>query len=317
MKKVAIVVTSGISIFHLSVPLAIFSDIAPDHTLYDVSICSIHGETIDALHGMHITPTSGLEMLQTADLIIIPYWPTPDFIADSILNEALQAAAKRNVLVVGLCMGAYALAYAGLLDGKKAATHWLYESDFLSRFPCVHLDTNALYVMDGNVITSAGTAAGLDCCLYIVREHYGSIIANQIARRMVIPPHREGGQAQYVQMPFPSGTRDRQIAELTETMRGNLAKQWSLEELSERAKMSRRTFTRRFKQATGVTLIEWLTTERIREAQMLLESTTHSVQRVSELVGFSSATSLREKFSAKFGVTPSSWRKTFQGKDVI
>ncbi|ENR0527025.1 helix-turn-helix domain-containing protein [Salmonella enterica] len=317
MKKIAILITDDISVFHLSVPLAIFADIIPDHSLFNVVLCSVQGKTIKTSHGMHITPEYDLSVLRTADMVIVPFWPSPDIVPEPQLTEALREAAQHNATIVGLCLGAYALAYSGLLDARNASTHWLYESDFQSRFPNTHLDMNALYVADDNIITSAGTAAGMDCCLYLVRELYGSNIANQIARRMVIPPHRDGGQAQYIQMPFPSATKDRQIILLVETLRQDLARRWTLDELCEVVSMSRRTFTRRFRQSTGMTLVDWLTTERLREAQVLLESTAHSVQKVSELVGFSSATSLREKFVRKFGVSPSVWRKTFRGSEAI
>lgn len=317
MKQVAIVITNDISAFHLSVPLAIFADIIHDASLFNVSLCSVDGERVRASHGMEITPEYDLCILKKADIIIIPFWPHPDVAPEQQLAEALREASQRNATVVGLCLGAYALAYSGLLNNKKSATHWLYESDFQSRFPDTYLDRNALYVADGNIITSAGTAAGMDCCLHIVRTQYGSHIANQIARRMVIPPHRDGGQAQYVQIPFPSSTRDRQITMLTEALRKDLSRHWTVDELSDISKMSRRTFTRRFRQATGTTLVDWLTSERLREAQVLLESTAHSIQQISELVGFRSATSLREKFAVKFGVSPSVWRKKFRGTEII
>lgn len=216
--------------------------------------------------------------------------------------------------MVGLCLGTYVLAYAGLLKNHKAATHWEFEQDFISRFPDVKLDCNALYVDDDRLITSAGTAAGLDCCLYLVRQHYGSVIANKLARRMVIPPYREGGQAQFIERPVPVSTQDARINMLLDYLRNNLNKVHGLDELSHYIMMSRRTFTRQFYKATGMSVGEWLLVERLQRSQELLESTSLPIDAVAEQVGFQSATSLRQHFKHRFDVTPSEWRKTFQGK---
>ena len=205
------------------------------------------------------------------------------------------------------------LAYSGLLDGKSAATHWKYEEDFKSRFPEIHLNTNVLYVDEDGLITSAGTAAGLDCCLYVVREIYGRAFANAIARHMVVSPHREGGQAQFIDRPVPDTSDDSRISRLLEDLRENLSQPHGLDSLAAAVMMSRRTFTRHFQKATGMSVVEWLTAARLHRSQELLELTTHSVDDIAFMAGFLSPVSFRKYFKARFGVSPSTWRKTFQG----
>ena len=213
--------------------------------------------------------------------------------------------------MVGLCYGAYVLAYAGLLDGKRASTHWMAEQDFKLRFPQVQLDMNALYVDDDGLITSAGTGAGLDCCLYIVRKFYGQKTANKVARMMVVPPHREGGQAQFIEQPLAPSTQDARINLLLDHLRQHLNQVHSVDALAQRAAMSRRTFTRHFSKATGMSLGDWLINERLQRTRELLESTTLPVEAISDLVGFQNPTSLRQHFKRKNQVSPSEWRRTF------
>jgi len=201
-----------------------------------------------------------------------------------------------------------------LLKNRKASTHWEFEQDFMRRFPDVKLDSNALYVDDDRLITSAGTAAGIDCCLYLVRQRYGSVIANKLARRMVIPPYRDGGQAQFIERPVPISTQDTRINTLLDYLRNHLNQPHALDELAQYSKMSRRTFTRQFYKATGMSVGEWLIAERLHRSQELLESTSLSIDAIAAQAGFQSATSLRQHFKQRFDVTPGEWRKTFQGK---
>ena len=203
------------------------------------------------------------------------------------------------------------MAYAGLLDHKKAATHWMAEQDFCVRFPQVKLDHDALYVEDQRIVTSAGTGAALDCCLYLVREIYNARIANKVSRVMVIPPHREGGQAQFIEQPVAESSQDAQINLLLDFLRTNLAIQHNIESLAERTHMTRRTFTRHFKKATGMTLVDWLNTERIRLSCELLETTNLSIEKIAELSGFNNTVSFRKNFREKYGTCPLAWRKAF------
>lgn len=314
--SVALVIYQHFSPFHLSVPCLIFGErMLPGHTLFELTLCAGEAGQLNSAEGLVFQPQAGLEALQTADIVIVPGWRSPEEKPEPALLAALRQAHARGAQIVGLCLGTYVLAYAGLLDGQRASTHWEYEGDFLQRFPAVHLDTNALYVESGQVLTSAGTAAGLDCCLHLVRLTHGSTIANKVARRLVIPPHRDGGQAQYIEHPVPDSTRDLRINQLLDHLRRNLQQQMTLDQLAQQVKMSRRSFTRHFKQATGLSVGDWLLAERLRQSQLLLESGEHSIERIAVTVGFASAAILRQHFKQAFGVSPRTWRQTFRGQD--
>jgi transcriptional regulator GlxA family with amidase domain len=263
--------------------------------------------------GLSILVERGSEPLDEADIIIVPYWHNPAEKPAQALLDKLVAAWQRGAEVVGLCLGTYVLAYAGLLDQHRAATHWEFERDFSERFSEVHLDSNALYTRDDRLITSAGTAAGIDCCLDIIRQHYGSAIANRVARRMVVPPYREGGQAQFIDRPVPETTRDVKINTLLDSLRENLHQPQDLDSLARSLSMSRRTLTRHFIKATGMSLGEWLTVERLQRSQVLLETTGISIEGVADKAGFDSPVSFRQRFKSRFGVSPSEWRRTFRG----
>ena len=294
----------------------VFNMELPEQRLFDLKIVAPDGQPLPADRALMVFPDGGLELTETADILVVPGWhdlstpPQPD------LADALARAHARGAHVVGLCYGAYALAYAGLLDGKRASTHWMAEQDFCKRFPCVKLDLNALYVEEDRLITSAGTGAGLDCCLYIVREYYGAKTANKVARIMVIPPHREGGQAQFIEQPMAVSTQDAQVNRLLDYLRENLTQQHTVDELATRTAMSRRTFTRHFSKATGMTLVEWLVNERLQRSRELLETTLLPVERISDLVGFQTPVSLRQHFRKRFQVSPRDWRRTFGQGEV-
>lgn len=315
MPIVAVVTFDHFSPFHFAVPCLIFGDkMMPGQSLFELRLCAGDDTQQPASsQGFRIDTGYGLKGLLEADIIIIPFWRDPAERPAQSLLDALIAARQRGAQVVGLCLGTYVLAYAGLLDGHRASTHWEYEQDFTHRFPHVRLDTNALYVDDKGLITSAGTAAGLDCCLYLVRQHHGSQLANKLARRLVVPPHRDGGQAQFIEQPVPASTRDARINQLFDHLRTHLAHPHTLDSLAEHCLMSRRTFSRRFQLATGLSLGDWLLTERLRRSQELLESSSHTMERIAELVGLKSATLLRQHFRTRFGVSPREWRRTFRG----
>ncbi|AXU97799.1 AraC family transcriptional regulator [Erwinia persicina] len=314
---VAVMATAGFSPFHFSVPCIIFGQSMPQPDLFRVAICAEKPGVVLSDIGLSINVEQGLALLDQADIIIIPYWNNPDERPSQALLEALRKAWQRGAEVVGLCLGTYVLAYAGLLDGHRAATHWEFEKDFIERFPAVHLDSNSLYTSDERLITSAGTAAGIDCCLNIIRDHYGSAVANRVARRMVVPPYREGGQAQFIERPVPVSTRDSKINELIEYLRRNLDKPHDLDSLAGFVSMSRRTLTRHFSRATGTTPGEWLNAERLQRSQELLETTNRSIESVSALSGFQSPISFRQSFKAKFSVSPSEWRRAFRGPEPV
>lgn len=205
------------------------------------------------------------------------------------------------------------LAQAGLLDGRRATTHWAYAEDFARRFPAVTVDADVLYLDDGPLLTSAGTAAGLDCCLHLLRQLSGAEAANSVARRLVTPPHRQGGQAQYIEQPLPVSAGGGRLAGLLDWVRANLDQPHSLDSLAARALMSRRSFTRHFRQFTGGTVHAWLLAERLVLCQRLLEAGSLPVERIAQQAGFGSPASLRRHFRKAFGVAPSEWRQTFVG----
>jgi len=315
--RVAVLATAGFSPFHFSVPCILFGSAMPQQALFQVDVFAEKPGVVRSDMGLSITVEYGPELLDQAAIIIVPYWHNLAEQPAQVLLNKLVAAWQRGAEVVGLCLGTYVLAYAGLLDQRRAATHWEFEQDFSSRFPAVQLDSNALYARDDRLITSAGTAAGIDCCLDIIRHHYGSAIANRVARRMVVVPYREGGQAQFIERPVPETTRDSKINALLASLRENLHKPQNLDSLSRRLSMSRRTLTRHFQRATGMSLGEWLTAERLQRSQWLLETTTMNIESVAEKVGFESPVSFRQRFKSRFGVSPSEWRRTFRGSEPV
>jgi len=308
---VALVVYPNFSPFHFAVPYLVFSARTAEGPLFDLKIVSSGGRQLAAERALTLQPDGGLELADGADILVVPGWDELDARPAPDLVEAMARAHARGAHVVGLCYGAYALAYAGLLDGRRASTHWMAEKDFGKRFPRIRLDMNALYVDEDKLITSAGTGAGLDCCLYLVREYYGARIANKVARTLVVPPHREGGQAQFIEQPMAASTQDAQLNRLLDHLRANLDQAYSIDELAARTAMSRRTFTRHFSKATGMTVVDWLVNERLRRSRDLLETTTLSVDRIAGLAGFQTPTSFCQHFKKRFNVSPTDWRRTF------
>ncbi|GKX42134.1 GlxA family transcriptional regulator [Pectobacterium carotovorum] len=311
---VAVVVSENFSPFHLSIPGMVFSDMLYEEKQFELFFCAENPGMVASENGFSINVEHGFSALEKADLIVVPHWSHPETRPSAPLLDALRTAETRKVQIAGLCLGTYVLAYAGLLDGRRASTHWAFEQDFIARFLHVQLDTNALYVEDEHLITSAGTVAAIDCCLYLVCQHCGSAIANRAARRLVIPPYREGGQAQFIEHPVPENTRDSKINQLLDYLRSHLRSPHSLDVLASRVQMSRRTFTRHFFRATGMTVSDWLTAERLRCSQVLLESTSHSIEAIADSVGFQSVVTFRQQFKQRFSVSPTDWRKTFQDK---
>ena len=310
--SVAVVVYHHFSPFHLSVPCMIFGNILPGHSLFALKVCTVDPEPVHSEHGLQLNSTHGVDALAEADIVVVPGWSDPSIQPSAVLVESLRAAHARGAQVVGLCLGTYVLAYAGLLDGRRAATHWEYEQDFVARFPQVQLDTNVLYVDTARLITSPGTAASMDCCLYLMRLHHGSAIANKVARRMLVPTYRNGGQAQFIEKPVPVSTKDARINTLLDHLRKNLQTHYLLDELAESACMSRRTLTRSFQKATGMSIGEWLLAERLHHAQELLEAGSQTIEVIAEQAGFGTARSLRQHFRDAFGVSPGEWRRSFR-----
>ena len=312
---VAAIAFDGISPFHLSVPCVVFGEDRSDGGVpaFDFRVCAAEPGPLSTTAGFSIAATHGLDALAEADTIIVPSWRDPQEQPPADLLDALRAAHARGAQLVGLCLGAFVLAAAGLLDGRPATTHWAWAAEFARRYPLVKVDPDVLYLDDGDVLTSAGTAAGLDCCLHVVRKLCGAQSANYIARRLVVPPHRQGGQAQYVQQPMPPNVRGDRLSALLDWVNGSLDAPHTLDALAQRAAMSRRTFTRHFKAATGTTVGAWLLAQRLARAQQLLESTDQSVEAIAGMAGFGSTASLRQHFADAFRTSPSAWRREFRG----
>jgi len=226
------------------------------------------------------------------------------------LLEALRKAYARGARIASICTGAFTLAAAGLLDGRRATTHWMHAAELTERWPAVQLDPNVLYTQDERIFTSAGECAGLDLCLHLVRLDHGSHIANTLARRMVIPPHREGGQAQYIDQPLPSG-ESTSLAPVLDWARTQLHRPLTIDDLAVRAAMSKRSFLRHFRAATGTTPLQWLVHERVARARDLLETTNDTVERIAEQCGFGSAQSLRVHFTRINQTTAYRYRQAF------
>lgn len=310
---IAVVAFDHISPFHLAVPCVVFGEKHPGAPSFQLKVCAAESGPLTTSAGFCIKIEHGLEALREADIVIIPSWRDPAERPPQVLLDALIAAQQRGAQIVGLCLGAYVLAEAGLLDGRQATTHWAYAQDFARRYPKVRLNADVLYLDDDNLLTSAGTAAGLDCCLHLLRRQYGAEVANSVARRLVVPPHRQGGQAQFIEQPLPNTAHDSRLAGLIDWVRANLQLPHSLDSLAAKSLMSRRTFTRHFRALTGSTVGHWLLSERLAFSQRLLESTDQSIDRIAELTGFGSPVSLRHHFRQTFGVSPSAWRQSFNG----
>jgi AraC family transcriptional activator FtrA len=260
---------------------------------YSHSICAVEPGVLSAAGGLSVQAPFGLERLADAGTIVVPGWRDVAEAPPQPLLDALRAAHARGARICSICSGAFVLAYAGLLDGRRATTHWHYTDALAASFPAVDVQAGVLYVEDGNLITSAGSAAGLDMLLQVVRADYGADIANIVARRLVVPAHRDGGQAQLVNRPVPRSGRNR-IAQLMDWVRENLRAAHSVASMAEHIQMSTRTFQRQFREATAMTPLEWLVRERVTLATHLLESRpTLAVDLIADLAGFGSSESLR------------------------
>lgn len=310
--RVAVIAFDGISPFHLSVPSLVLGEMANGDTQrFVVEVCA-EQSICRTSAGFDIHVHADLGITTQADIVIVPSWSAPTQQPSAAIIAALQAADTRRAQIVGLCLGAYVLAAAGLLNGRCATTHWAFVADFAQRYPKVMLQPTVLYVAQDHLLTSAGTAAALDCCLHCVRERYGTRIANQTARRLVMPAHRQGGQAQYITQALPMIRHHHPMSPLLDEIRANLGATYTIDTLAMRMCMSRRTFTRHWHATTGLSFGAWLQAQRLTYAQTLLESTTLSLEQVAERAGFGSSETFRYHFRRHCGVTPQQWRQTFQ-----
>ena len=282
---------------------------------YEFAVCAAERGPLRATGGVRLTGTQGLKVLDRADTIIVPGWRSIEERPPEALLKALVRAYRRGARLCSICSGVFVLAAAGVLDGRRATTHWKYAQALASRYPRIRVEPNALYVDEGQIITSAGSAAGLDMLLHLVRRDFGAKIANQVARRLVVAPHREGGQAQFVPRPVASDERGR-LARLLDFIRAHPEAPHTLKALAARAAMSERTLQREFRAATGQAPYEWIVGERIGRARELLESTGLAQTVIAERVGIGSVESLRHHFRRRIGTTPARYRARFARRET-
>ncbi len=310
----AVVATPGTNAYLLSIPGMVFQSFAPEGHRWRVEFCAEKPGRVQAMGGMEVQAPISLEQAAFADVIVVPYWRHPAICPPEPVLALLRGAARDGKTVVGFCLGAYALAYAGLLDGRRAVTHWRFAADFQRRFPQIQVNSRNLYEDDGGRVTSAGISAGMDCCLYLLRKFEGAAAANAAARDMVAPLCREGGQAQYIEEAVPRNTRDARINRVIAHLEENIGQRFSVSDMARLAIMSERTFARAFGRATGMSPGSWLLQLRIRRAEELLESTDMPVAQVSDACGFASPVTFRQAFVQKKGIPPLQWRRAFRGK---
>jgi len=311
--RIAVLALPDVVPFDLGVPAQVFSAArdAHDHRLYEVRTCTPDGGPVRTAGGFSAVPEHDLTLLDTADTVIVAGIHIGDHEALPDVSGPLRSAYARGARVMSICTGAFVLAEAGLLDDRPATTHWAHVAEFRRRYPRVKLDPDVLFVDDGPVLTSAGVAAGIDLCLHVVRRDHGSDVANRAARRCVVPAWRDGGQSQFIERPLPA---------LGDATTGP-TRAWALEHLEEpldlprlatHARMSVRTFTRRFREETGLSPGRWLLTQRIEHARRLLESTNLPIDRVAAQSGLGTAASLRQHLHSAVGVAPAVYRRTFR-----
>lgn len=311
--KIAVVAFDGITPFHLSVPCLVFgSYLDGGMPRFAVEVCSAGDGPLQTSAGFAIATQRGLAALDDADIVVMPAWHDDCRTAPMDLLDALRGAHARGARMVGLCLGAFPLAQAGLLDGRTVTTHWAAASDLARRHPRVRVNEEVLYVDEGDVLTSAGVAAGLDCCLHLLRQLCGAEAANSVARRLLVAPHRDGGQAQFIERPLPVSGSDDRFAQVLDWVTRHPQQEHSIDALATRAAMSRRTFTRHFRQATGTSFKQWLLNQRMAHAQRLLETTGVSIEVVADEAGFGTALTLRQHFRAVLRTSPSAYRKLFR-----
>ncbi|MFB7716567.1 GlxA family transcriptional regulator [Nocardia sp. NPDC056100] len=308
--RVVVLALDGVYPFELGIPNRVFGTA---DGRYEVLTCSVDGKPVRSDSDFDIAVGRDASALETADTVVIPPCDVLAILKDGLPQRISDALARINpaARLVSICTGAIVVAAAGLLDDRPATTHWNFAERFGAHFPRIRVDPNVLYVDDGDILTSAGASAGVDLCLHLIRRDHGSEVANMVARRCVVPPWREGGQAQFIEQPVPppaaAGTAD--------------ARQWALEnlhspltmaDLAERARMSGRTFARRFRDEVGISPGRWLIQQRVFRARELLETTELSVDRIAAEVGFATGTSLRQHLHEAIGIAPLAYRRTFR-----
>lgn len=313
LHRVVIVALPTVVPFDLGVPVQVFGYPRPDvgRRRYLTTVCGVRAGQVPTSGGFPIVVRHGIGSLRRADTIVIPGVDDTSLPVPPGVLAALRAAHHRGARLVAICTGAFVLAEAGLLEGRRATTHWLDAPDLANRHPGIALDPNVLYVDEGRILTSAGICAGIDLCLHIVRQDHGAAVANAVARRLVVPPHRSGGQAQFIPQPVPEATGS-PLEPTLRWARSRIGSPLTIAQLAARAGLSPRTLIRRFRLETGLPPLRWLLRQRLLAAQTLLETTSLSVGSVAHQSGFGTAISLRVHFRRAFGTSPLAYRRSFR-----
>lgn len=311
--RVAIHAFDGITMFHLATPLMVFGEVTRLGLAADWStvVWTDDGEGVRTSDGVSIGDVHGPEVLRDADLIVFPSWPSELPSPPPRMVQLIRDSHAHGVALAGLCLGAFPLAHSGILDGRAAVTHWARADALQAQRPQIEVDASALYIDHGDVLTSAGTASALDACLHIVRTALGSAAALRLARQLVIAPHREGDQAQFIKRPVADGQAPDTITTTIKWALEHLDQPLSLDQLAVRAHLSKRTFSRRFHEAVGSTPASWVRSQRLDAARSLLETTNLSIAEVARAVGFDNTVTFRQRFAAAYATTPSSYRQRF------
>jgi transcriptional regulator GlxA family with amidase domain len=312
LRSVSALVLDELSVFAFGVICEVFGVDRSDDGVpgFEFTVCGVEaGRVVRTSVGASLTPDHGLDAMAGVDLVAVPAISSPGGYPPGAL-DALRAAAEAGSIILTVCSGAFVAGAAGLLDGRACTTHWMHADQLAAMYPTARVDRNVLFVDDGNLITSAGTAAGIDACLHLVRRELGSAVTNVIARRMVVPPQRDGGQRQYIEQPIPLSCSEGFAPQL-DWILANLERPHTVASLAAGAKMSARTFARRFVDETGTTPMQWVTDQRVLYARRMLEESNLDVDRIARRVGFGTATLLRHHFRRIVGVTPSGYRRSF------
>ena len=309
---VAVIAYDGLAMFEFSIPVEVFGLPRPEFDpWYRFAVCAVEPGPLRATGGIRIEVDGGMELLETAGTIVVPGWKTLDEPAPAPIVEALVRAHARGARLVSICSGAFLLADTGLLAGRRATTHWTHAERLQRRHPEIRVDADVLYGAEGQVLTSAGSAAGLDLCLHLVRRDFGAAIAAQVAKRLVIYPQRDGGQAQFIEHPA-TARGGGGLGRFMDWLGGRLADDLTIDAMAREAGMSRRTFLRRFQEHAGMAPHAWIVRERLRRARVLLETTDNSVESVAFDSGFGTAATLRHHFRQAIGTSPQNYRRRFK-----
>ncbi|RZS87209.1 transcriptional regulator GlxA family with amidase domain [Motilibacter rhizosphaerae] len=308
--RVAVLALDRVVTLDLAIPAHVFS--YTDELPYVVTVCGVRAGQVRTTAGFPVVATAGLGALRRADTVVVPgFHAPPDGVPEEVLR-ALRSCARRGARVMSICTGAFALAAAGLLDGRRATTHWMHAEALAREYPLVDVDPRVLYVDEGQILTSAGVASGLDLCLHVIRQDLGAEVAASIARRVVVAPHRDGGQAQYLDAPLPAEAGD-SLAATRSWAAERLAEPLTVADLAAHAHVSPRTLARRWSTEAGCSPLRWLLVQRVGLARRLLETTDLPLELVAGRAGLGSADNLRLHFRKEVGTTPSAYRRTFRG----